>query len=216
MIRKREKLLSEIELISRGAGRDDCWEWDKSLSDKGYGSANYGIGCFAHKMSLSLFEGPVPSGLFVCHLCGNRQCVNPAHLVVGTAGINNWHKTRLTSDDMNKSELLRRARVRGSLSRRISGGPKSLTAEEIEMFWSRADVSDAESCWLWTYKIDPDKEPRTNYGSFHWRDYGELAHVVSFFIANGRWPDRSNGKELSHRCGIGLCVNPDHLDEFSR
>ncbi|MGH2838441.1 MAG: HNH endonuclease [Thermoleophilaceae bacterium] len=52
----------------------------------------------AHRFFWEQAKGPVPDGLVLDHLCGNRACVNPEHLEVVTRGVNTrrGRRTKLT------------------------------------------------------------------------------------------------------------------------
>ena len=58
----------------------DCWEWQASLSDQGYGYFNAGNKktVLAHRWAYAYFYDSPALGLD--HLCRVRHCVNPAHL----------------------------------------------------------------------------------------------------------------------------------------
>lgn len=70
-------------------GPDDCWLWLAHHGAYGFitiGSLRLGTKrkIQAHRMSWTLANGPIPSGLCVCHRCDTPLCVNPNHLFLGT------------------------------------------------------------------------------------------------------------------------------------
>lgn len=58
-----------------------CWLWLGPVMWKGYGMfSGRPAPRRAHRVAYELTKGPIPAGLVLDHLCGNRTCVNPAHL----------------------------------------------------------------------------------------------------------------------------------------
>jgi len=208
-VKKKAKFLAEAATVSSVLAADDCWPWPRKITDKGYGRANYGKSGMVHKMSLTVFEGRVPAGFVVCHLCNNPSCFNPAHLCIGTDITNAWHKKAKTSTDTTMEELVKYAQSRKRRAKRLAVSSPDLTADEAVAFWSYVDRSSPSGCWIWS-----KAKPTDYYGSFGWRDYRRAAHIVSFFLEHRRWP--SSGMDISHSCRNGLCVNPAHLSELTR
>jgi DNA-binding transcriptional regulator YiaG len=66
--------------------RADCWEWEATLTETGYG--RFWLAprwLLAHRFAYEQLKGPIPDGMQIRHLCHNRRCCNPAHLATGTA-----------------------------------------------------------------------------------------------------------------------------------
>lgn len=64
-----------------------CWLCEAPLDIKGYGRTTFrGKQILSHRFSYELFVAPIESGEYILHRreCGNKNCVNPHHLYMGT------------------------------------------------------------------------------------------------------------------------------------
>lgn len=112
-----------------------CWEWVGTFGSTGYGFFYMGPhwpggykGIGAHVASYALFIAHCPKGLYVCHHCDNKACVNPEHLFIGTAKEN-------MRDARQKGRLPTPEQLSQTLKKRASRGEghykSNLRSEEV-------------------------------------------------------------------------------------
>ncbi len=113
-------------------GIDECWEWRASKSNNGYGyfvlrleGSGFWKTFRAHRVVWTIANGPVPSGLLVCHHCDCPSCQNPHHLFIGNH-VDNMHdrdhKNRQACGERQGNARYTEQEIRNIRSRYAAGG----------------------------------------------------------------------------------------------
>lgn len=79
-----------------------CWEWQGARNAGGYGQHRVGEKIWTvHRLTFTLWKGPIKRGQVIRHKCDNQPCCNPRHLVPG------WHEDN-TRDIVERGRAKRR------------------------------------------------------------------------------------------------------------
>lgn len=126
-----------MERVSRGS-TEACWLWNGSTDPDGYGQLSYRTAdngsryLRAHRFAARMRLPDWDASLHVLHSCDVRNCVNPAHLRMGTDH-ENWQECRAKG--------------------RAPGRAMKLTAEEAVAIATSAEKARVLAC---RYGISPD------------------------------------------------------------
>jgi hypothetical protein len=117
-----------------------CWLWTNGLNGQGYGRIGYNYKRYlAHRIVYCLHNNQTLqdiAGLVVRHVCDNKACCNPHHLVVGTVKDN--------ADDRTKRNLCRKSQFnKKDIERMIKLRQQGKTCLEIA---HEFNVGDATIC----------------------------------------------------------------------
>ena len=149
---------------------DECWNWN-ACKTYGYGHFNGDKNGKlvnerrAHRISYTLSNGPIPTGLMVLHSCDNPSCVNPNHLSVGT------HQE-------NMDQMMERKRWRPG-NRSNCGRPKS------PLSWKKRNYKPLNAVYEYHILDKITGKTFVVHNLLNWLKMKGLIHLRSRLVSDG-------------------------------
>jgi len=153
LVRAKAPYVPSIKLLYRLVRVDEatsCHVWTGVPSHNGYGRIGINYKDYlAHRLSYELQVGPIPEGLFVCHTCDNRLCINPQHLFLGTLQDN--HADMVSKGRQQKGESHYRAMLTADAVKEIRccGKPDKEMAHMLGV--SKSAIKRVRSGKVWRH-----------------------------------------------------------------
>lgn len=90
-----------------------CWVWQGGLSNNGYAQSAYRTrGCRVHRKMYEIANGvTLERWEYACHHCDIRNCVNPAHVWIGTPKDNQQDMSRKGRAGLQSSPTCKRGHL---------------------------------------------------------------------------------------------------------
>jgi transposase len=208
-----------------------CINWQGSKLQKGYGRKWLeGKTVLVHRLVLeSKIAGFLDSGYFACHTCDNPSCINPAHLVAGSAAENTGQMIgRDRKTPRRKSipgiGILSIAQLREIQTKYLSGTIKNHLAKEygvqhetiIKILQTNIpdNFTTVSPNFLGEIQdsgciIFPGGKDGQGYGRY-WKN-GKLKSVTRAVLAEKLGYELPTSMDACHTCDNPSCINPEHL-----
>ena|SRR3990167_6803542 len=141
-----ERFLAQVR---RGQALE-CWTWIGAIAPSGYGALNcrelFGKETqLAHRVSYWMWKGKIPRGLCLDHTCGNRQCVNPAHLQAVPSAVNSRRgkATKLTGAQVRqiRARYIPHVTKQGKLAKEYGVHPAHISRIVNKKLWREIHAS---------------------------------------------------------------------------
>jgi hypothetical protein len=193
--------------VDRSGADNDCWPWTGTCNNNGYGLTGLrrlpgGTAAFQVAYLLANRLEKLPPGLVVRHLCGNKLCCSPAHLLAGTKQDNYRDGLAIPG---GKPVTDPAAPPTGGWSIKTGSLEQLKYQADAERFWSKVQRNrDHGACWPWTGAAG-----KYGHGNIRWQGTTTSAARVAYELGHGTKPPVD--EVVRHTCDRGACCNPRHL-----